>query len=283
MRRSTKTDTDTTLYTKKRFKKNEEKERLEGRCTSLSAWLECLIVANIISRWEFTNCLWWLLTHQHTKALVQESLGTHSSTLHTHTHTHTHIHIHTYKNSLTYTHTHTHTHTHTYIHIHTYTNSLTYTHTHTQTHTVTHSHTSPQVLWPYLLEFLVPVEYTRSLSIVCRCVSHIAEKKREQRDEDYLINFVEYGERRNERAAVHYWVYSFLTPVNLPKPQAIIARLLVRNLLLLLFWYCIGPVAGIARQPSVYRQQSRVCSPLSQVTLSSPSRRPVRSLGCCHT
>ena len=64
---------------------------------------------------------------------------------------------------------------------------------------VTHSHTSPQ---PYLLEFLVPVEYTRSLSIVCRCVS--AEKKREQRDEDYLINFVEYGERRNERAAVHY-------------------------------------------------------------------------------
>ena len=48
------------------------------------------------------------------------------------------------------------------------------------------------------------MEYTRSLSIVCRCVSHIAEKKREQRDEDYLINFVEYGERRNERAAVHY-------------------------------------------------------------------------------
>ena len=33
------------------------------------------------------------LPHQHTKALVQESLGTHSSTLiapHTHTHTHTH-------------------------------------------------------------------------------------------------------------------------------------------------------------------------------------------------
>ena len=61
------------------------------------------------------------------------------------------------------------------------------THIHTDTHIF-------QVLWPYLLEFLVPVEYTRSLSIVCRCVSHIAEKKREQRDEDYLINFVEYGE-----------------------------------------------------------------------------------------
>ena len=51
------------------------------------------------------------LPHQHTKALVQESLGTHSSTLiapHTHTHTHTHI--------LWHTHTHTGTrnsHTHT--------------------------------------------------------------------------------------------------------------------------------------------------------------------------
>ena len=51
----------------------------------------------------------------------------------------------------------------------------------------------PQVLWPYLLEFIVPVEYTNAMSIVCRCVSAIASKKRSEEDEDYELNFEELG------------------------------------------------------------------------------------------
>ena len=52
---------------------------------------------------------------------------------------------------------------------------------------------SPQVLWPSLLEFLSPVQYIESVSIVCRCVAAIAGKKRESNDEDYEIDFEELG------------------------------------------------------------------------------------------
>ena len=50
-----------------------------------------------------------------------------------------------------------------------------------------------QVLWPYLLEFLVPVGYTRSLGIVCRCVADIAAQKRAKEAEDYYLDFEELG------------------------------------------------------------------------------------------
>ena len=50
-----------------------------------------------------------------------------------------------------------------------------------------------QVLWPYLLEFIVPVGYTRSLGIVCRCVADIAAQKRENDAEDYNLDFEELG------------------------------------------------------------------------------------------
>lgn len=63
------------------------------------------------------------------------------------------------------------------------------------------------VLWPYLLETIVPSKYTEAVSIVCKCVAAIAEQKREREDPDYMIDF--------DRS------------VNLPKPQAIICRLLV--------------------------------------------------------
>ena len=49
------------------------------------------------------------------------------------------------------------------------------------------------VLWPYLLEFLVPVQFTHSVGIVCKCVTHIAVQKSERKDDDFTINFEELG------------------------------------------------------------------------------------------
>eukprot|EP01104_Vermistella_antarctica_P007673 TRINITY_DN1880_c0_g3_i1.p1 TRINITY_DN1880_c0_g3~~TRINITY_DN1880_c0_g3_i1.p1 ORF type:complete len:1673 (+),score=516.54 TRINITY_DN1880_c0_g3_i1:168-5186(+) len=63
------------------------------------------------------------------------------------------------------------------------------------------------VMWPYLLEFIVPQQYTAALPFVCKGLAVVAAAKRERDDEDYYIDF--------DRL------------VNLPKPQAIIMRLLV--------------------------------------------------------
>ena len=51
-----------------------------------------------------------------------------------------------------------------------------------------------QVLWPYLIEFLVPVDYTLSVGIVAKCVATIGDKKREEEAEDYELNYEEMGE-----------------------------------------------------------------------------------------
>ncbi len=95
-----------------------------------------------------------------------------------------------------------------------------------------------KVLWPYLFEVLIPAQYTEAIAIVCKCLSHIAQLKRDQEAPNYLIDF--------DRA------------VNLPKPQAIIARLFVMlnaplrrgqlglNILTLL--KSVGPIL----HPSVY-------------------------------
>eukprot|EP00727_Mastigamoeba_balamuthi_P012392 m51a1_g7776 hypothetical protein (1623) ;mRNA; f:168103-173772 len=64
-----------------------------------------------------------------------------------------------------------------------------------------------RVLWPYLIETLVPPQYTPATSAVCRSLGAIAARKRQADAPDYYIDF--------DRL------------VNLPKPQAIIAKLLV--------------------------------------------------------
>lgn len=64
-----------------------------------------------------------------------------------------------------------------------------------------------KVLWPYLLEMIVPILYTDALSVVAKSLAYIAAKKRASEDTEYMIDF--------DRL------------VNLPKPQAIISRLLV--------------------------------------------------------
>lgn len=49
------------------------------------------------------------------------------------------------------------------------------------------------MLWPYLLEFLVPVQYTGAVGIVSRCIADIGKVKREEEAEDYELNFDELG------------------------------------------------------------------------------------------
>eukprot|EP01107_Rhizomastix_libera_P012211 TRINITY_DN3023_c1_g1_i1.p1 TRINITY_DN3023_c1_g1~~TRINITY_DN3023_c1_g1_i1.p1 ORF type:complete len:1740 (-),score=488.09 TRINITY_DN3023_c1_g1_i1:24-5243(-) len=67
-----------------------------------------------------------------------------------------------------------------------------------------------QVLWPYLFELLISPKYTAAVAIICRCLSFVANKKRESQDPDYYIDF-----EKN---------------INLPKPQQILAKLLFYSL-----------------------------------------------------
>ncbi|KAL5022847.1 hypothetical protein ScPMuIL_002002 [Solemya velum] len=51
------------------------------------------------------------------------------------------------------------------------------------------------VLWPYLLELVVPEQYTEACGSVCRNLAHLASKKRENSDEDYDIEYDQQGAR----------------------------------------------------------------------------------------
>ena len=63
------------------------------------------------------------------------------------------------------------------------------------------------VLWPNLLEYLENPNFSYCMNHLCKNLAHIAEVKRTNNDEDYLINFD--------------------VSVNLPKPFAIFSRLIV--------------------------------------------------------
>ncbi|XP_064124300.1 maestro heat-like repeat-containing protein family member 1 isoform X8 [Loxodonta africana] len=63
------------------------------------------------------------------------------------------------------------------------------------------------VLWPYLLEFLTPVQFTGALTPLCRSLAHLALKRQEAGADAFLSQY--------EASA------------NLPSPYAITARLLV--------------------------------------------------------
>eukprot|EP00012_Vannella_robusta_P000552 CAMPEP_0206186026 /NCGR_PEP_ID=MMETSP0166-20121206/2167_1 /ASSEMBLY_ACC=CAM_ASM_000260 /TAXON_ID=95228 /ORGANISM="Vannella robusta, Strain DIVA3 518/3/11/1/6" /LENGTH=1620 /DNA_ID=CAMNT_0053601351 /DNA_START=1 /DNA_END=4863 /DNA_ORIENTATION=- len=63
------------------------------------------------------------------------------------------------------------------------------------------------ILWPFLFEFLVSPKYTEALHVICRCLAHVAAKKRQSNAPDYMIDFD--------------------IEVNIPKPTEIIVRLFV--------------------------------------------------------
>lgn len=52
-----------------------------------------------------------------------------------------------------------------------------------------HTLCCPQVLWPYLLEFLVPVRFTGALSPLCRSLVHLAQKRQEAGAHAPLIQY----------------------------------------------------------------------------------------------
>ncbi|KAH7824621.1 putative HEAT repeat domain containing protein [Monocercomonoides exilis] len=64
-------------------------------------------------------------------------------------------------------------------------------------------------LWPHLLEYIIPVQYTGALPVICAAVARLAaSRKRKNGTEDILIDF---DDRNN---------------ANLPKPHSIILRLI---------------------------------------------------------
>ena len=46
-----------------------------------------------------------------------------------------------------------------------------------------------QVLWPFLLELIVPEQYTEAAGAVCRSVAYLSNKKRKENADDYDIDF----------------------------------------------------------------------------------------------
>jgi len=68
-------------------------------------------------------------------------------------------------------------------------------------------HDTHQVLWPFLLEPLTKPNYSSSVAAVCKSIAYIGQIKRTTQTEDFLIDFDK--------------------KVNLPKPQMILARLVV--------------------------------------------------------
>ncbi|XP_068093944.1 maestro heat-like repeat-containing protein family member 1 isoform X2 [Hyperolius riggenbachi] len=63
------------------------------------------------------------------------------------------------------------------------------------------------VLWPYLLEFVVPIQYTNALTPICKSLVHLGQKKLEAGVEKFLLDYN--------------------VDVYLPSPYALFARLLV--------------------------------------------------------
>ena len=49
------------------------------------------------------------------------------------------------------------------------------------------------MLWPYLIEFVTPVEYTGALGVVCKCVASIGFKKRKAQAEDFKLDYTAQG------------------------------------------------------------------------------------------
>ncbi len=55
---------------------------------------------------------------------------------------------------------------------------------------------SLQVLWPFLFQTLIPEQYTNGMLAVCKSLTHLARKKRQEEDSDYQIDFVSEGNIR---------------------------------------------------------------------------------------
>lgn len=112
---------------------------------------------------------------------------------------------------------------------------------------------SRQVLWPYLLEFVTPIQFTNALAPLCKSLMYLAMKKQEEGENASLIRYDLNGQYWPPPAdtGVHKlgtrlqvagllrgrWVgravlclFSLLFVANLPSPYALTTRLLVSGL-----------------------------------------------------
>lgn len=72
----------------------------------------------------------------------------------------------------------------------------------------------PQVLWPYLLEFVTPVRFTGALTPLCRSLMHLAQKRQEAAPGALLIQYDGNGERSPRRSPD-----PAATPAPAPRPR----------------------------------------------------------------
>ena len=59
-----------------------------------------------------------------------------------------------------------------------------------------------QVLWPSLLQCVVPEPFTNAMTPLCRSLSDITSKKREEEAADFLIDFEVKSESRSDLVAL---------------------------------------------------------------------------------
>uniref|UniRef100_A0A8D0HSA9 Maestro heat like repeat family member 1 n=1 Tax=Sphenodon punctatus TaxID=8508 RepID=A0A8D0HSA9_SPHPU len=96
------------------------------------------------------------------------------------------------------------------------------------------------VLWPYLLEFVTPAQFTNALAPLCKSLLHLATKRQGEGEDAFLI--------------------SYDTNANLPSPYALTARLLV-----VASWPYLGDGRGAAALRLLNGLQPNIHPALSQL------------------
>lgn len=130
------------------------------------------------------------------------------------------------------------------------------------------SHCLFQVLWPKLLYYLTPVQYSNATTPLCKSLIVLGTKKKENQDPSFKIDFIQEGRQNVFTSCVQFiqddpwiggvdrkmchkyilnikfaiWFYlddpvqtnhiSFVLSVNLPSPQTLLVRLFVSKALL---------------------------------------------------
>ncbi|XP_051898333.1 maestro heat-like repeat-containing protein family member 1 [Pristis pectinata] len=56
------------------------------------------------------------------------------------------------------------------------------------------------VLWPLLLEFVIPVRYTNALAAVCSSLAHLGSKKQQAGETEFVLNYEEHANLPNRQA-----------------------------------------------------------------------------------
>ena len=85
------------------------------------------------------------------------------------------------------------------------------------------------MLWPYLLECVVPPQYTEAMGSLCRSAAYLANKKRAANADDYELDYEILGTNKqtNKQTFACLLMFFYVRLVNVPKPAEMISRLLV--------------------------------------------------------